>query len=85
MTAAAWQEHVAVTRMRNLVDTQIRRKGGRSHHFYVVQDLLDLQRFGNNIGHLCRSLRRDDHTYMPFGHLVGKLVCEALYVKGVSA
>lgn len=71
--------------MRNLVDAQIRRRGPKSHLFHVVRDHLDLRKYNNNIGQLCRSLRRDDQVYMAFGHVVGKLVCEGLYTKGIRA
>jgi hypothetical protein len=68
--------------MMNIVKKQISRNHANSHRFHAAAHILSLQRYGNDINVLCRSLRRSDSFYTFFGHVVGKLLCEALYTKG---
>eukprot|EP00961_Rhodomonas_salina_P294320 3934472-Rhodomonas_salina.2 len=75
-------EEVAVSHMRNLVDSQIKRG---AYQFCNVQHQLDIRNYGYDTRILCRSLRRDNLTFSSFGHLVGTLLCESLYIKGSHA
>jgi hypothetical protein len=68
--------------MNNIVKKQIQRNHPNSYKFYFAQHILELERYKNDITVLCRSLRRSDSFHTPFAHLVGKLLCEALYTKG---
>lgn len=78
-------EIVAVTYMRNLVNTQIRRRGKNYFRLFSVQQQLDISVYNHDIRALCRSLRRDDLTYTAFAGLVGTLVLEAVAASGTHA
>jgi hypothetical protein len=75
-------ETTAVTRMLSIVKRQISRQRGNSYKFYAAERVLSPERYHNDINVMCRSLRRSDLFYTFFGHVVGKLLCEALYTKG---
>eukprot|EP00961_Rhodomonas_salina_P301213 3940374-Rhodomonas_salina.1 len=78
-------EEVAVNKMRNIIEQQIKRNVRNVHLFYEARHQLDLTNYENSIAILCRSMRRDDLLFSSFGHLVGCLLVEALFTKGTHA
>jgi len=76
---------VAVAKMRNVVEQQIRRNVRNVHLFYQARAALDLAEYDHNTSVLCRSLRRDDKVFSSFGHLVGCMLVEGMFTKGTHA